>query len=116
MTDKLRVIIESPLTAPTVELLRRNQEYTLQCIHDSIKRGEAPFAGHSIYPKVLDDKKQEERRLGITCHKTWVKVADLVAIYCDYGISSGMLEGIEEAERCGIPTERRKLYGDDTDT
>jgi hypothetical protein len=39
----------------------------------------------------------------------WGKVADLVAVYVDIGISDGMAQGIERARENGTPMVERRL-------
>lgn len=101
------VIIESPF-AGTIE---RNVSFARHCLHDSIMRGEAPFASHLLYtqPGVLDDDVPEERRLGIETGWEFYRVASKVAVYTNLGFSSGMEAGIRRAEMLGLPIERRYL-------
>lgn len=102
-----RVIIESPFAGD----VKRNIEYTRACMADSLKRGEAPFASHILYTQegILDDLDAVERKLGIEAGFEWGKVAELVAVYHDHGISVGMQLGIERAEKQGLPIEYRKI-------
>lgn len=102
-----RVIIESPLKGN--KLL--NRHYARACMLDCLMRGEAPFASHLLYdhPDILDDDKPEDRELGITAGFQWGEAADLVAVYTDLGISSGMERGIVRARTAGTPIEYRTL-------
>lgn len=102
-----RVVIESPY-AGNVE---RNLTYARWCMADSLKRGEAPIASHLLYTQagILDDNKPEERKLGIEAGFAWNTQADLVAVYGDYGVSSGMQQGIDRATALGIPVVWRSL-------
>lgn len=102
-----KVEIESPY-AGNVE---RNITYARRCMADSLKRGEAPLASHLLYtqPGILDDSLPEERKLGMEAGKVWSKEAELIVFYVDYGWSSGMEWGKEQAERCNIPTEIRTI-------
>lgn len=81
----------------------------LDCL---IRRGEAPFLGHLQYPRVLDDAVPEHRRIGIAAHCAWLRRADLVAVYTDYGISEGMEEALKLAHRTRIDVELRTLGPD----
>lgn len=108
MNTKLkRVEIESPYAGD----VERNVIYARRCMADSLKRGEAPLASHLLYtqPGILDDTIPEERALGMNAGKEWSQQAELVAIYIDYGWSSGMLWGKEMAEKRGIPIETRSI-------
>jgi hypothetical protein len=101
-----RVIIESPF-AGDVAL---NQTYALRCLLDSLERGdEAPLASHLLYTQVLDDKVPEQRQRGINAGVAWYEVAEICAVYIDYGITPGMLEGIKAALGKGVRVEHRKI-------
>lgn len=89
-----RVIIESPYAGKTIDISIRNTLYLRLCILDSLSRGEAPFASHGFYTTWLDDSKKEERKLGMEAGFAWGESADLIAVYYDYGISKGMVQGI----------------------
>jgi hypothetical protein len=102
-----RVIIESPFKGPD-----ENVRYAVECLQDSIALGEAPFASHLLYPQALNDNSKEERLRGIVCGYQWMLVADLIAVYIDLGISSGMKAAIERAKALGKPIEYRKLHDD----
>lgn len=104
------VIIESPYAGD----VERNLRYLRACMKDSLGRGEAPFAPHSMYTQVgvLDDNDPDERRLGIAAGFEWRFVAEATIVYMDLGISSGMREGIEHAEKLGYPVDYRKLGGE----
>lgn len=105
-----RVIIESPF-APVIAGgdPRRNIEYAKACLLDSLKRGEAPFASHLLYPQVLDDANPEQRKLGMEAGFAWMQVAEASCVYTDLGISGGMAKGVGIAEHYGIPVEYRTL-------
>lgn len=111
------VVIESPYgtnpdgsraDAVTVE---RNLRYVRACMADALRRGEAPFPSHALYtqPGVLDDSKPEERRKGMEAGFEWGASADLVAVYTDLGVTSGMLAGVERAKGRGQRIEIRSL-------
>jgi len=107
-----RVIVESPYAG---NLLQRwlNRRYARRCLHDCLKRGEAPFASHLLYtqPGVLRDGVALEREQGIRAGLIWGEQAQATVVYIDRGISAGMLRGIEHAEKIGRPVERRSLNG-----
>lgn len=103
------VILESPY-AGNVDL---NVRYARRCVHDSLRRGEAPIASHLLYtqPGILDDTIETERNWGIAAGLAWRGVAQASVIYTDLGISKGMGYGITRAQEEGIPIEFRKLEG-----
>ena len=109
----LRVIIESPFgrnpdgSKCTPEEYERNRVYALRCLADSLSRGEAPFASHALYPLVLDDTNQEARRLGMEAGFAWGAVAELCALYDDYGVTDGMRQGAVRHNDNGIFVDLR---------
>lgn len=102
------VCIESPFRNPLPEVPligELYQDYLHDCLRDSLSRGEAPFAGHAYLPLALNDDDEAERRQGIDCHLAWLRVADVVAVYTDFGVSSGMAKamGLRNFERRCLP-------------
>jgi hypothetical protein len=108
-----RVVCESPYAGASPEEVEKHLTYVRAAMRDCLLRGEAPVASHALYtqPGVLDDKNREERRLGIEAGLVWGALADATVVYADYGISPGMKQGIERAEREGRPVEYRYLFG-----
>lgn len=105
------VIVESPYAGEWEINLR----YLRACMHDCfVNHNEAPFASHALYtqPGVLDDDDPEQRLLGIEAGLLWGNHARKTVVYVDLGISTGMSYGIERANRCGRPIERRRLPED----
>ena len=102
-----KVIIESPYAGD----IERNIAYARMCMNDSFKRGEAPFASHLLYTQdgILNDAVKHERDLGIDAGLEWGKLAELTAAYIDYGITSGMQYGIENAYSHDRVVEFRKI-------
>jgi hypothetical protein len=105
---RMRVCIESPLSGDVA----RNVLYADAAMLDSLLRDEAPFLGHLLYPRVLNDAYPEDRARGIRGHLAWLRVSDCVALYVDLGISNGMKEAIVLAGELRLPVVERKLgYG-----
>lgn len=102
-----RVLIESPYAGNT----ERNVEYAKEAILDCLRRGEAPIASHLLLtqPGLLEEGVPGERNLGIEVGLAWIKGAELMALYVDYGISRGMMEARERAIRLKLPWEERRL-------
>lgn len=46
---------------------------------------------------MLDDQNADQRARGIAAADGWLEVADFVAVYCDLGITGGMVTGIIKA-------------------
>jgi len=110
-----RVIIESPFGknpdgSPADDAtIARNVRYLKACLADSIRRGEAPFASHGLYPGSLDDRNPAERKMGMEAGWAWHEVADAVIVYEDLGITPGMLAGVANAQKLGKSVEYRRL-------
>lgn len=102
----MRVIVESPFAGGWKNVL-----YSRRCVLDSLSRGESPYASHLLYTQkgMLNDKDAEQRRLGIAAADGWLEVADYVAVYCDFGVTRGMVIGIYKAARLGKPLKLRWL-------
>ena len=107
------VIIESPFKGNTPAEEAENIAYAKEAMRDSLYRGEAPFASHLLYPQMLDDADEDERRMGIEAGLLIGRSADRTVVYTDRGISPGMKQGIKRAEDEGRPVEYRLLYGSD---
>jgi hypothetical protein len=103
------VVIESPYAGD----VERNLRYLRAAMADCLRRGESPYASHGLLtqPGVLRDDVPDERARGIRAGFAWGEKADIVAVYEDLGVSSGMLAGIERAEKRGTPVERRRVPG-----
>jgi hypothetical protein len=64
---------------------------------DSLRRGEAPFLSHLLYPQVLNEDKPEERKQGIEAGLAWGEAAEKTVVYLDRGLTDGMMQGLIEA-------------------
>ena len=104
---KRLVILESPYAGD----IERNVAYARACVNDCIHRNEAVQASHLLYTQegILDDNSPEERQLGIECGWAWMRVAEAVVVYSDFGISPGMALGITAALNLGLLVEYRSL-------
>ena len=109
LIGKRLVIIESPY-AGNVE---QNIEYARKCLLDSLRRGEAPFASHLLYPHqhVLNDAALDEREEGMQAGFAWGDIADARVVYADHGISPGMARAIHRSRTLGQLVEYRKILG-----
>jgi hypothetical protein len=90
-----KVILESPYAGDVA----RNLTYARRALRDSLLRGEAPLASHLLYTQdgVLDDAVPSDRALGIKAGFAWHKHAESAVVYADYGLTPGMLKGIQIA-------------------
>lgn len=103
------VVIESPFAGD----VEKNVRYARAAMHDSLLRGEAPYASHLLYTQegVLDDNVPAEREHGIQAGFAWRQVAEATVVYTDLGVSKGMQYGIDDAKKRGCPIEYRTLPG-----
>lgn len=101
----IRVSVESPLAGD----FRRNVRYAQLCMLDSLRRGEAPYLSHLLYPQVYDDADSEQRKLSIEAGRSYLLISNKVAFYTDLGMSPGMEEAEKLAQQHRIPRERRAL-------
>ena len=105
MQQKTRTFIASPYRGD----IERNQAYLIECMQDSIDKGEAPFAPHMMYTQVLDDDNESEREAGIDCGIAFMGVCDKMAVYIDNGVSEGMHHEIKKAYELGLDVEFRNI-------
>ncbi len=110
VSEKPFTVIESPFSAPDVDGLVRNVQYTMLAVRDSLNRDEAPYASHLFYTQMLDDNNQDERQLGMDAGLTICHHAEQTAVYTDYGTSRGMQYGIETAKSAGRRVVERRLF------
>lgn len=102
----MRVIIESPFAGGWKNVL-----YARECVLDSLSRGESAYASHLLYTQkgLLNDAIPEQRKRGIAAADDWLEVTDYIAVYCDNGITRGMVIGIVKAAKLGKPIHLRWL-------
>lgn len=103
--NKPFVLIESPYAGD----VEGNVAYAEAAILDSLHRGEAPFASHLFYTRMLDDLDPAEREMGIEAGLAIGKFASKTVVYTDRGIGPGMEYGIKRAEAEGREVEYRSL-------
>ena len=108
--ELIKTIIESPFSGN----IEANIEYARQAVKDSVHRGEAPIASHLLFtqPGILNDHDPDERLLGCEAGWAWIKVADRMAVYMDFGISSGMKMAIHLAAQQNLRIDYRTILGD----
>lgn len=105
----LRVSIESPYAATSLEQRIRYINYAHRAFWHSIARDEAPFISHLFYTGLLDDNIKTARELGLSISDQWRKSAHLLAFYVDFGISPGMQRAKDLAAKHGLNTVFRTI-------
>lgn len=99
------VIVESPFGQAEA----KNLVYLRQCLCDSYKRGEHPFASHAYYPFFLSETDPLQRQDGIELGYTFWDRAICVAFYVDLGFSPGMQAAYQRTLDQNKPIEIRTL-------
>ncbi len=107
--DPPTVMLESPYAGD----VDANEDYARRCLLDSLRRGEAPLAGHLLYTQVLKDTNPTERELGLRADMAWLRRSRGIVLYTDNNVSSGMALAIKLAKSIGLPITKRKLGGYD---
>jgi hypothetical protein len=114
-----RVVVESPYAGDVAA----NAAYARRAMHDSVRRGEAPFLSHLLYTQgptgalagevgnKSDPAHWITREEGLECASAWRRSADAVVFYVDRGWSGGMRAAKKEALRMGLTIEERAIGG-----
>jgi len=101
------VMVVSPYAGKNPSEVKDHVEYANHAMLDCLyAHGEAPFATHVLYTKMLDDQDPEQRKLGLQAGDEWAKLAVRLVVYTDYGLSQGMNETIEKS---GKPCVHRSI-------
>lgn len=104
----MRVVVESPLGAPTAAERRENLRFALWCCRAMELQGDDPIASHVIKPWWLDDAVPRERAMGIASE--WVWQPDVPHVFfTDLGMSRGMRAAWDRCTESGITATRHKL-------
>lgn len=103
--NRMLTIVESPFLGGLEWAVR----YARAALADSLRRGESPFASHLLYPQVLDDMDPESRRMGLRAGLALYPQARACAVYVDFGVTPGMVEGILAAQGATTPIVYRSF-------
>lgn len=98
----MKVYICSPYRAMDGAELDRNIEYAQAITKQALKAGLAPITPHLYMTQCLDESKVQERAQGLAAGLEILKGCDFVIVGDKYGISKGMRQEIETANRLGI--------------
>jgi hypothetical protein len=103
-----RIVIESPLSAPTPEGFVRNFRYLLWCCRAVwLRDGLCAIASHLICPWYLDDTNEAERAAGIA--NSWAWAGEPHWFFEDIGSSVGMGHAAARCLRDDIAYEMKLL-------
>lgn len=91
------VILITPFMSEDPALAMKMSRYAVRCTKDSLLKNEAPIASQLFFYQTLSDKDPIERDIGLQCQLSWLKVADIVAVYVDFGITPAMKVAMNNA-------------------
>lgn len=97
-----KVYICSPYRAASSAEMDRNIDYARELTRQAIEAGLAPITPHLYMTQCLNKDKPEERAAGMVAGLTLLKSCDFVIAGIRYGISEGMSEEIQTADKLGI--------------
>jgi hypothetical protein len=106
-----RVYVASPFNGTTAEEIRQNILYARLAMLDSLARGEAPYLSHLLYTQVWAET-PELRAKGLAAGAAYRAHADLIAVYCDLGITEGMRAATDPRFGFGLPPVERRVLDD----
>ena len=106
----MRVVIESPFRSVDKSTKTLYTTYSRRAVEHSLAQGESPIAFHLWFTRYLNDDTKDQREQGLKLSLEWIDTAQLIAVYADYGISEGMILGIQHASQKGIPIQWRYLF------
>lgn len=95
-----KIYICSPLRGDIEKNMQRARNY---CRYVLLKETVIPVCPHIYFTQFLDDNKEIERKLGTDLGKALLTDCKEIWVFDENGISQGMKEEIEIAERLNIP-------------
>ena len=98
----LKAYICSSYRARTEAELDRNIDYAQELTRQALLADIAPITPHLYMTQCLNDKKREERAVGMAAGMQLLKGCDFVIAGIKYGISAGMSREIALADMAGI--------------
>ena len=77
--------------------VEKNTAFAVNCCRRVIDDGCMPIASHLLYPQMLDDKKPDEREMGLMFGLALLAVCDEVWVFGE--VSAGVAREVAEAKR-----------------
>lgn len=84
---------EKSSEAENIESAKKYSKYVMS-------KGDVPITPHLLYPQILNDNIESERKLGIACGLEIMKLCDEVHVFGNI-ISAGMICEIKYAKKIG---------------
>lgn len=108
-------LLESPYASPDPHTKAIYYTYTLLAARLLTKHGHNPLASHLYYTQFLDDEITAQRQLGfILARKAFGEVSRSSMVASDFGLSSGMINGINMANASWKPVFYLQLFPNKT--
>ncbi len=97
-----KVYICSPYRAKDDAQLDRNIDYAQMLTRQAIEAGLAPITPHLYMTQCLNENNPEERAAGMAAGLALLESCDFILVGVRYGISEGMSEEIQRADKLGL--------------
>lgn len=108
-------LLESPYASPDPHTKAIYYTYALLAARLLTKHGHNPLASHLYYTQFLDDEITAQRQLGfILARKAFGEVSRSSMVASDFGLSSGMINGINMANASWKPVFYLQLFPNKT--
>ncbi len=89
--------------------IERNVAYARRAARSCLLRGDIPIVPHLMYPGALDDSVEQERDIALLACVGLLERCEVLLVFQDLGVSSGMRSEIGAARTFQIPVEFRCL-------
>ena len=103
------VLVLSPFMAEDPASARKMVRYATRCIQDCLNRHEAPISTNLFFYDTLNFKVSIDKDVGLQSMLSWVKNADLIAVYIDYDVTQAMQVVINTAQMKSKKLEYRTI-------
>lgn len=104
------VLVVTPFVAEDPAKAALMQRYAMRCFRDSLAKNESPLVTNAMYGD-LNIRNPIERDLGLQAQLTWMKQADIVAFYVDFGTTPAMEVVMNAAKLKNKRIEQRLIGG-----
>lgn len=95
------IFVCSPARGETTARYNRNMKNAAQYSRSIALQGDIPITPHLFFRDFLEERKPDERARGMKMGKELLRFCDEVWVYGADGISEGMKDEIELAEKLG---------------
>lgn len=103
------VLVLSPFMAEDPASAKKMVRYATRCIQDCLARHEAPISTNLFFYDTLNFKVSIDHDVGLQSMLSWVKSADLIAVYIDHEVTQAMQLVINTAQMKSKKLEYRTI-------